>query len=186
MDNMAANLRVLLWKKGFDRRKWLEQVAAWIGGDFRRAGDILRGAKVRRDEQDRLAKGLGVSARDLAGKNYLKVHDVNVLLENLRHLINGLERGKKKSFAAAISVHQTTVSGWLSGKSRPENRNLIAVCRYFGLPAGTDLEAEPLFLSPLPLGESQRKRWLHERIDGMDAAALQDIFSLLARMLAER
>lgn len=185
MDNMAANLRVLLWKKGVDRRKWLEQVAAWIGGDTRRAVDILRGAKVRRDEQDRLAKGLGISAKDLAGKNLLKEHDIDVLLENLRHLINGLERGKKKAFAAAIGVHQTTVSGWLSGKSRPENRNLIAVCRYFGLSAGTDLEDEPLFLSPLPLGESQRKRWLHERIDGMDAAALQDIFSLLARMLVK-
>ncbi len=186
MDNVEANLRVLLWKKGFDRRKWQEQVAAWIGGDVQRAGDILRGSKVRRDEQDRLAKSLGVSPKDLSGGNLLKAHGIDVLLENLRHLINGLARGKKKTFAAAIGVHQTTVSGWLSGKARPENRNLTAVCRYFGLPTGTDLETEPLFLSPLPLGESQRKRWLHERIDGMDAAALQDIFSLLARMLAQR
>ncbi len=85
-----------------------------------------------------------------------------------------------------IFQSRSTVSGWLSGKARPETKNLTALCRYFGLPAGTDLEAEPLFLSPLPLGESQRKRWLHERIDQMDAAALQDIFSLLASMLAER
>ncbi len=181
MNDAATNVRYLLWKRGLDRRKWREQVASWIGGDGRRAGDLLRGAKPRRDELDHLAKALGVSARDLAGRNLLGDDEVDVLLENLRALIHGLERGKKRSLAAAVDVHQTTVSGWLAGKSRPTPNNVVALSGYFGLPAGTDLATEPLFLSPLPVGESQRKRWLHERVDAMDAAALEHVFSLLAR-----
>jgi hypothetical protein len=52
------------------------------------------------------------------------------------------------------------------------------------LSAGTDLEKEPLFLSPLPVSLRERKRWLHEQIDRIDTETLNDLFPALKRLLS--
>lgn len=187
MANVSVNLRYLLWKKNPDRRGWLAQLAMWADCDERRAEELLRGDRPRKEEVARVARSAGVSAHDLTAKDLLaKDKVVDVLQENLSCLINGLQRGEKRAFAAALEVHPTTVSAWLSAKQRPERVNITAVCRYFRLPTGSDIETEPLFLSPFPVAESQRKRWLKEQIDGLDTAALQEIFPALAKLLGTR
>ena len=187
MDNTSVNLRFLLWKQNQDRRTWPDLVAEWVACDILRAEELLRGDRLRKDEVARLAKSVGISGHDLAGNNLLsKAKNVDILRENLRCLVGGLERGEKRVFALAVGVHATTVSAWLSGKQRAERTNVGAVCRYFRLPAGTDLEKDLLFLSPLPAAEISRKRWLKEKIDGLDAAALQELFPALAKLLGLR
>lgn len=187
MENTSVNLRFLLWKMNQDRRAWPELVGKCVECDAPRTEELLRGDRLRKDEVLRLAKHAGVSARDLTAKDLLaRAKGVDVLRENLRCLIGGLERGEKHAFAAAVGVHATTVSAWLSGKQRAERTNLASVTRYFRLPAGTDLEREPLFLSTLPVAEVARKRWLKERIDALDAAGLQEMFPALAKLLGLR
>lgn len=187
MNYVSRNLRFLLWERNPDRRVWPAQLAAWVDCDLRRAEELLRGDAPRREEIARLAKGVGVSHPDLTGKDLLaRKKDVDVLRENLRTLIHGLRRGEKGAFAAAVGVHPTTVSAWLSGKQRPERTNIAAVARYFRLPSGTDLEKEALFLSPAPVSAAQRKRWLKEQIDSLDTAALQEIFPALTKLLGMR
>lgn len=187
MDNTSTNLRFLLWKRNPDRRTWPDLAAEWVECDTPRAEELVRGDRLRKDEISRLAKYAGVSARDLVRENLLSnAKDVDILRENLLCLVDGLERGEKRTFAAAVGVHQTTVPAWLSGKQRAERTNVYAVVKYFRLPAGTDLETEPLFLSPLPASEVSRKRWLKEKIDELDAARLQDLFPALAKLLGLR
>lgn len=186
MDNFSANVRFLLWENSIERRLWPEKVAAWADCDIRRAEEILRGDAPRRGETTRIAKITGIPMHDLVNKDLLAGSDVDVLRENLRHLANGMERGRKRTFASEIGVHPTTISAWLSGKQRPERTNLVEVCRYYHLPTGTDLEKDPLFLSVLPVAETQRKRWLRERIDELDPAALQGLFPALAKLLGTR
>lgn len=187
MANVSVNLRYLLWKKNPDRRGWPAQLAMWADCDERRADELLRGDRPRKEEIARVARGAGISANDLTAKDLLaKEKVVDVLRENLGCLINGLQRGEKRAFAAALEVHPTTVSAWLSAKQRPERVNITAVCRYFRLPTGSDIETEPLFLAPLPVAENQRKRWLKEKIEDLDTSALQELFPALARLLGMR
>ena len=187
MDNTSVNLRYLLWKQNQDCRAWPDLVAGWVACDIPRAEELLRGDRLRKDEIARLAKSVGISGHDLVGNNLLsKAKNVDILRENLRCLIGGLERGEKRKFAGAVGVHPTTISAWLSGKQRAERTNVATVCRYFRLPTGSDLEKELFFLSPLPAAEVSRKRWLKEKIDALDAAALQEIFPVLAKLLGLR
>ncbi|MCL4498789.1 MAG: helix-turn-helix domain-containing protein [Chloroflexi bacterium] len=187
MSNVSVNLRYLLWKKNPDRREWLGQLTVWADCDVRRAEELLRGDRPRKEEIARIAKGAGVSVTDLTTKDLLLTKgDVDILRENLRTLINGLRRGEKGAFAASLGIHATTVSAWLSGKQRPEKSNVAAVSRYFKLPSGTDLEEEALFLLPVPVAATQRKRWLKDRIEELEAADLQDIFPALAKLLGMR
>lgn len=187
MGNVSINLRYLLWKKSPDRRGWPAQLAMWADCDERRADELLRGDRPRKEEIARVAKSAGISANDLTAKDLLaKEGVVDILRENLVCLIDGLQRGQKRAFAATLKVHPTTVSAWLSAKQRAERTNVAAVCRYFRLPSGTDLEKDLLFLSPYPVAESQRKKWLKEKIDGLDTSALQEIWPAMAKLLGTR
>jgi hypothetical protein len=187
MGNVSINLRYLVWKKNPDRRGWPAQLAAWADCDERRAEELLRGDRPRKEEVARVAKSAGISANDLTVKDLLaKEGVVDILRENLVCLIDGLQRGEKRAFAATLKVHPTTVSAWLGAKQRAERTNVAAVSRYFRLPSGTDLEKDPLFLSPFPVAENQRKRWLKEQIDGLDTVAIQEIFPALAKLLGVR
>ena len=130
-----------------------------------------------------VAKRSGVRLKVLRSNNILARDNVDVLSENVRFMINGLERRQKRAFALDIGVHPTTISKWLAGKIRPENPSQTAICRYFGFKAGVDLKVDPLFLSYSPVTITQRKRWLHEKIDGMTSKDLGDLFLALEKLL---
>lgn len=184
MDNVTGNIRYLLWKEKLEPRAWAERLARLIGCDEPRASGILRGMTPSPDELRALAKTAGVSARALKETDLVVDGKVSMLYENLACLIGGLEKGKKSKLAASLGIHPATISGWLSGKTRPERPSQAAICRYFRLPSGTDLEREPLFLSYPPMGETARKRWLKERIDQMDAGKLQEAFAAVDAVLS--
>lgn len=130
-----------------------------------------------------MAKRSGVRLKVLRSNNILVRDNVDVLSENVRFMINGLERRQKRAFALDIGVHPTTISKWLAGKIRPENPSQTAICRYFGFKTGVDLKVDPLFLSYSPVTITQRKRWLHDRVDEMTPATLADLYPALEKML---
>jgi transcriptional regulator with XRE-family HTH domain len=177
----------LLWKKTEDVRDWIHEAAKWCGCDDGRADNLLRGAEPLREELKRISEEVGISSRNLKGKNLVSEGPVGeVLHANLCYLINGLDRGMKSAFAESLGTHATTISGWLSGKSRPAPSNQNAICRYFALPTGTDLERDALFLAYPPVSEILRKRWIRERLDALNAADLQVIFPVIERIFRIR
>ena len=49
-----------------------------------------------------------------------------------------------------------------------------------------DLENEPIFLSTMPIGETETKEWLKERIDALDNEKLRELSPTLIMLLKRR
>ena len=174
------------------RRFFLQKRQAFKGGlrpqvagcPLQRAEDLLEGEgkDLTSKEKKVLEKATGLAPEALSG-DLLEKHDGDVLVENIRYLIDGLPHGQKKEFAAKQGVDVTTVSRWIGGAQRPTKTKLGRIVRYFSTPSGTDLAVDPIFLSMEPVNESQMKERLHESIDRLDAETLRTIYPALARLL---
>jgi len=184
MDGLMANIRYLLWKEGADRKDWPSKLAERLGCTLQRAEDLLEGEgeDLTLKEKKALEKATGLAPEDLSG-DLLEKHDGDILVENIRHLINGLPHGQKKEFAAKLGVDVTTVSRWIGGAQRPTKRKLEEIGKYFGLPPGTDLDSEAIFLWTEPVSEVQMKSWLMEQIQQIDGKTLREVFPALRRLL---
>ena len=184
MEGVNKNIRYLLWKGGADRKDWPSRLVGWLGCSLPRAEELLEGGAevLTLKEKKALANVTGLHPEDFSA-DLLEKQGVNVLVENIRHLINGLPHGQKKEFAASLGVDVTTVSRWLGGAQRPTKRKLEEIGKYFGLPPGTDLDSEPIFLWTEPISESQMKSWIYENIQQADGKTLREIFPALRRLL---
>jgi len=184
MEGLTRNIRYLLWKEGVECKDWPSKLAEWVGCPLRQAEDLLEGhgEPLTLKEKKSLANVTILSIEDLSG-NLLEKHDVDILAENIRHLINGLPHGKKKEFAAKLGVDVTTVSRWISGAQRPTKKKLEEIGKYFGLPPGTNLDSDAIFLWTEPISESQMKSWIADTIQRTDGKTLREIFPALRRLL---
>jgi len=184
MEGVWKNIRYFLWKEGVEGKDWPSKLAEWVDCPLRRAEDLLEGLgeSLTLKEKKALANATRLSLEDLSG-NLLEKHSVDILVENIRHLINGLPHGKKKEFAAKLGVDVTTVSRWIGGTQRPTKKKLEEIGKYFGLPPGTDLNSEPIFLWTEPISESQMKSWIIETTQKTDGKTLREIFPALRRLL---
>jgi hypothetical protein len=185
-NHVAENLRYLLWRRGVDRQRWVEHLAHWIRCERHRAADLLRKGDLEPAEAEALSRATGHSEEDVRFARLAEEARTKVLLENLRYLVRSLERGQKKALAADLDVHATTISRWCSDTQRPEKSKLVRLLRYFGLPSGTDLSTEPLFLSLSPISVTARKEWLRDHVDRLDAETLSELFPALERLLEDR
>jgi transcriptional regulator with XRE-family HTH domain len=184
MDELQKNIRYLLWKEGADRKDWPSKLAEWLGCPLRRAEDLLEGEGegLTSKEKKALEKATGLATEDLSG-NLLEKHGGDILVENIRHLIDGLPHGQKKEFAAKLGVDVTTVSRWIGGAQRPTKKKVEEIGKYFGLPPGTDLHSQAIFLWTEPISESQMKNWIAENIQKADGKTLREVFPALKRLL---
>jgi transcriptional regulator with XRE-family HTH domain len=184
MEGVGRNIRYLLWKEGVEGKDWQSKLAEWVGCPLRRAEDLLegRGDPLTLKEKKALANAARLSLEDLSG-NLLEKNGADILAENIRHLINGLPHGKKKEFAASLGVDVTTVSRWLGGAQRPTKKKLEEIGKYFGLPPGTNLDSDAIFLWTEPISESQMKSWITETIHLTDGKTLREIFPALRKLL---
>ena len=184
MDRLARNIRYLLWKEGADRKDWPSKLAEWLRCPLQRAEDLLagEGEDLTSKEKKALEKATRLAPEGLSG-DLLEKHNGDVLVENIRHLTDGLPHGQKKEFAAKLGVDVTTVSRWIGGAQRPTRKKLEAIVRYFGLPPGIDLESEAIFLWTEPISESQMKSWITENIQKANGKMLRDVFPALKRLL---
>ncbi|MEZ5583616.1 MAG: helix-turn-helix transcriptional regulator [Candidatus Competibacteraceae bacterium] len=179
---VTRNLRFLLWNGGSKRKQWANHLADWLGGDVSRAVQLLQGRILPNAiELHRLADHTGRTQEDILFANL--VAEVSILGENLRYLIDGPKRGRKKALAEALGIKPITLSRWLAGKQIPARKHLLAMQAYFGLPAGTDLETLPLFLELSPVGGLEQREWLHRQIDGLDEETLRQLFPALEKLL---
>ena len=184
MQGLKRNIRYLLWKGGADRKEWPSSLAGWLGCSLPRVEELLEGegGELTAKEKKALANVTGLSPENISA-DLLEKQGVNVLVENIRYLVNGLPHGQKKEFAASLGVDVTTVSRWLGGAQRPTKKKLEEIGKYFGLPPGTDLDSEPIFLWTEPISESQMKSWIYENIQQADGKTLREIFPALRRLL---
>ncbi len=184
MNKLARNIRYLLWKEGTNRKDWPSNLAKWLGCPLRRAEDLLGGEEegLTSKEKKALEKATGLAPEDLSA-NLLEKQSVDILVENIRHLIDGLPHGQKKEFAAKLVVDVTTVSRWIGGAQHPTKKKLEEIGKYFGLPPGTDLDSEAIFLWTEPISESQMKSWIAEQIQHVDGKTLREVFPALRRLL---
>jgi transcriptional regulator with XRE-family HTH domain len=110
----------------------------------------------------------------------------NVLVENLRYLLNSLGRGGKKVLAGELGVDPTTISRWLNGSFIPQTSTLRQLISHFGLPPHTDLQEDPIFLSAEPISATERRNWLHGRIANLPPDELRALYPALRRLLEDR
>jgi transcriptional regulator with XRE-family HTH domain len=184
MEEIGRNIRYLLWKEGVEGKDWPSKLADWLGCPLRRAEDLLEGHRefLTLKEKKVLSSATGLAPEDLSG-SLLEKQGVDILVENIRHLINSLPHGKKKEFAASLGVDVTTVSRWLGGAQRPTRKKLDEIAKYFGLPPGTDLDSEAIFLWTEPISENQMRSWITEKIQEADGKTLREILPALKRLL---
>lgn len=184
MDRLKRNIRYLLWKEGTEGKDWRSKLAEWLRCPLQRAEDLLEGEEknLTPKEKKTLEKATGLAPEELSG-DLLEKHDGDILVENIRHLIDGLPHGQKKEFAAKLGVDVTTVSRWIGGAQRPTKKKLEEIGKYFGLPPGTDLDFEAIFLWTEPVSESQMKSWFMEQIQQIDGKTLREVFPALRRLL---
>lgn len=184
MDEFQKNIRYLLWKRGADHKDWQSKLAEWLGCSLERAEELLEGngEALTSKEKKALEKESRFAPEELSGDLLNKLGE-DILVENIRHLINGLPHGKKKEFAAKLGVDVTTVSRWIAGAQRPTKKKVEEIGRYFGLPRGTNLDSDAIFLWDEPISESQMKSWIAEQIQHVDGKTLREVFPALRRLL---
>jgi transcriptional regulator with XRE-family HTH domain len=101
--------------------------------------------------------------------------------------VMGTAKGTKADeLWGSLGVEPTTVSRWLNGSYKPQASNLRRMVTYFELPPDTDLRETPLFLSEEPVALTDRRNWLHSRLNALSSADLRDLYPALRRLLEER
>ncbi len=185
MSPFATNIRYILWRSGAARDQWASRLAELLGCEPSRAEAVLAGTveALLPEEQKKLAHRLKVSVKELSSPGLLTSREVDILGENIRYLVNTLPYGKKKEFAAQLGIDVTTVSRWVGGLQRPTRAKFGRIARFFSLPAGVDLGADPIFLSMEPVSELEMKARLHEAIDNLDGETLRTLYPVLARLV---
>lgn len=184
MDRAVSNIRYLLWKEGEERGNWEVKLSSWLGCTLDRATALLEGEDkpLTAKEGKLLTRKAGLKAGELSG-DLPTAHEVDILAENIRFLINTLPHGEKKKFAAKLGIDVTTVSRWIKGAQRPTKTKLKQIVNYFGLPPDTDLEGEAVFLWTGPISESQMKDWISARIEHLNGKTIREIFPALRKLL---
>jgi transcriptional regulator with XRE-family HTH domain len=147
----------------------------------------IEDARLDQKEVEMIAEvvGLGSEPDQLRHAGYA-LADCDVLIENLRYLLNSLGRGGKKTLAGDLGIDPTTVSRWLNGSFVPQTSTLRQLVSHFGLPLDIDLRVEPVFLAAQPTSAVERRNWLHNRIEGLRPDELRALYPALHRLLEER
>jgi len=185
MKYLSQNLKYLLLERAVERSDWIKELASSLQWDERKAQAILEGQcdTLSKSETEALSNFSGMAFEKLASENLIEARKVDVFSRNLGFLLERLPHGRKKHLAKSLGVDQTTISRWGSGTQRPTKQKIRALADYFSLAKAIDLEKEPIFLSTLPIGEAETKRWLKERIDALDRETLRELAPALIVLL---
>jgi len=188
---ISSNIRYLLWRKRIPRAQWDEWLSERTSLEprIRRAlvGGQLDDTQVSANELQRLASLFNrENEPESLRLGDLSTDDCNILQENLRFLFQSLGRGGKKSLSGELGVDPTTISRWLNGSFEPQPSSLGQIISYFGLPPETDLHEKLLCLSIDPVALTDRRSWIHSRIDALSAKELIELYPAFQRLLEER
>jgi transcriptional regulator with XRE-family HTH domain len=188
---LARNTRFLLWKQQIPRDQWGSWLEARLSWSATRIKQLVRGhlddSRLGYEEVSELSGLFGMNAdeQDLRYRD-LVTERCDILRENLTYLIDSLERGGKKLLAEALSIDPTTVSRWLNGSFAPNKPTLISLSNYFGLPLGTDLTRDPIFLSADPIAEAEQRQWVATHLKDLSADEFRLLYPAFRRLLEDR
>lgn len=185
MNVLSQNLRYLLRKNEVSRSEWVQTLADMLRCGKERAQALLDGDQtdLEQDELKALARFSGMDREKVMAEDLMQVEKVNIFTRNLSFLLDRLPHGKKKHLAESLGVDQTTISRWGNGTQRPTKKKITDILDYFNLPRMTDLETEPLFLSTMPIGEAETKKWLKGKIEDLDRESLRELAPALIMLL---
>jgi transcriptional regulator with XRE-family HTH domain len=189
-DRISTNVRYLLWRQQVPKLQWVGWLTnrSSLGGAFVREVVYGRAAdeNIGETECGHLARVLGLEAEpDSLRFGDFANERCDVLKENLKHLLDTLGHGGKKALAAAFNIDPTTISRWLNGSSQPTDSTLKQLGTYFGIPSGTNLRVDPVFLSAEPVSLAERRRWLTARLEALSADEIRELYPALRRLLEE-
>jgi hypothetical protein len=183
MRTTAENLRYLLWRqKKVKRRDWIAHLSGWGQCDRHRAEALLNDEVLLDEEQERIAQVNDISVEDLQNSRFVG-DNVNILHENIKFLTDKKYVGEKLTdIEKKTGIGRVTLTRWRSEdaakRPKPEKPNLDKLSEYFGLPVGTDLRNDPVFLTLSPVGPTKQREWVHKRIDRLTNKDLRDLFQL--------
>lgn len=188
---LSRNTRFLLWKQEIPREQWGTWLEARLGWSATRIKQLVRGqlddSRLGYEEVSELSGLLGMNAdeQDLRYRDLVEER-CDILLENLTYLFDSLERGGKKLLAEALSVDPTTVSRWLNGSFAPSKPTLTSLSNYFGLPLGTDLTKDPVFISVDPIAEAEQRQWVATHLNDLSSDEFRLLYPAFRRLLEDR
>lgn len=188
---LSRNTRFLLWKQGIPRDQWGAWLEIRLSWSATRIKQFVRGqlddSRLGYEEVSELSGLLGMNAdeQDLRYQD-LVTERCDILQENLTYLFDSLERGGKKLLAEALSIDPTTISRWLNGSFAPNNLTLASLSNYFGLPPGTDLTKDPIFLSVDPVAEAEQRQWVANHLKELSAEEFRLLYPAFRRLLEDR
>jgi transcriptional regulator with XRE-family HTH domain len=188
---LSRNTRFLLWKQEIPRDQWATWLEARLSWSATRIKELVRGqlddSRLGYEEVSELSGLFEMNAdeQDLRYRD-LVTERCDILRENLTYLIDSLERGGKKLLAEALSIDPTTVSRWLNGSFAPNKLTLTSLSSYFGLPLGTDLTRDPVFLSVDPIAEAEQRQWVATHLKDLSAEEFRLLYPAFRRLLEDR
>jgi transcriptional regulator with XRE-family HTH domain len=163
------------------REHWIKRLRRLTGWPESKCRAFLERQEMSERDVKDLADHLGLEEEVLRMQRLVEHEDL--LKQNLAFLFASLEHGQKGALAEHTGVSGSTVSRWVNEQHPPDRRNLQRLARYFGLPAGTDLRTEALFLSYRPVTLRQRRRVLKERLEALPDEHLRDYLPALEKLL---
>jgi transcriptional regulator with XRE-family HTH domain len=186
---ISLNVRFFLWRREIPRPEW----TLWLSQRTSLTREViwrlvtgeLEDAKLTDTQLGDLASALNVDAEGLRFSDMVHEH-ASVLKENLRYLFGSLEHGQKKILANEMGVDPTTISRWLNGAYPPQTPSLGRLVSCFGLPEGTNLRDDPVFLSAEPVAVLERRKLIRDRVDALSEKEFRELYPALRRLLEER
>jgi transcriptional regulator with XRE-family HTH domain len=190
-NRISMNARYLLWRKGIPREQWDKWLVTLTSLDAQTVRSLISGALADERTSAEQVRQLGQAFEledeggNLRFANFAG-DSCNVLVENLKFLFDSLRRGGKKSLSNELGVDPTTISRWLNGSSEPPVSKLDRIVAHFGLQPTTNLREDAVFLSAEPVALTERRNWLHSRLEALPLDDLRDLYPALRRLLEER
>jgi transcriptional regulator with XRE-family HTH domain len=149
------------------------------------ANGELDDAVVTEEQLAAIAERFGLGEVEELRYSDFATERADVLRENLRYFFSSIEHGGKKALARALEIDPTTISRWLNGSYPPQGPTLGRLVSHFGLPEGTDLRKDPVFLSAEPLASLERRRQIHAAVDALSEREFRELYPALKRLLVD-
>lgn len=198
MDFISENIRYSLWRRDIPKHKWVEALTSLVNQcstsentewhsvtelNRSRANQIIDGAPVSDSELSMICEALGLDPQLMYLRLSVEV-EYGVLAQNIRYLTDGLIHGEKRKLSDYLGVHPTTLSRWISGIQKPEKLMVHRLSLWFGLKTGELNNETPLFLELSAISAQERRQWLKNAVDEMDANSIAELFPALKRLLS--
>lgn len=183
----TLNLRLLLWRRMPSASAWVDLLHRESELSVSRCQRLIEG--VEKSSIPTAAEGrticaaLGAEYESFATAPMLDLPWHDMLVQNVRYLLQDLPKGTQKAFAAALGVAPETVSRWVTGRHLPGPRYRKGLLGLLGLPASIDLGHVPVFLSLDPVGALQQRAWIGERVESLEPTELAHLFPALQKLL---